>query len=119
MQQDFTWEAFDPKVFTEDLGKDPILLEFTADWCPSCKAMEHTTLNKNRMSRLRERYKMRTIRVDLTRDDPVAKELLLSLGSGSIPVIALFPEGEGAKKPLVLRDLVTPKQLEEALSRTF
>ena len=119
VQQDFQWEPFDPQSFMEDLGTEPMLLEFTADWCPSCKAMEHTTLRQGRMANLRQQYKMRTIRVDLTRDDPVAKELLRSLGSGSIPVIALFPEGKKAKEPLVLRDIVTPAQLDEALSRTF
>ena len=96
-----------------------MLLEFTADWCPSCKALEYTTLNKSRMTRLRDQYKMRTIQVDITREDPVAKALLRSLDSVGIPVIALFPAGENAKKPLVLRDLVTPAQLEQGLARTF
>ena len=96
-----------------------MLVEFTADWCPSCKAMEQTTLNKNRMTALRDRYKMRTIKVDITREDPVAKRFLRELGSGSIPLIALFPAGDAARRPLVLRDLVTPAQLEDALERTF
>ncbi len=119
IKRDFAWEEFDPQTFTELLGTQPLLLEFTADWCPSCKAMEYTTLNKKRMATLREKYKMRTIRVDLTRDAEAGKALLLSLKSGSIPVIALFPKGEGAKKPMVLRDLVTPEQLKRALSEVF
>jgi thiol:disulfide interchange protein DsbD len=119
LQTDVAWEPFDPVVFSEILGKDPLLVEFTADWCPSCKALEHTTLNETRMARLRERYKMRTIRVDMTRDAEIGKELLKSLGSGSIPVLALFPKGEASKKPLVLRDIITPSQLKEALSDMF
>jgi thiol:disulfide interchange protein DsbD len=119
IEEGFSWEAFNPQSFARSLGKEPMLLEFTADWCPSCKAMEHTTLNKKRMTVLRNRYKMRTIQVDLTREDPVAKRFLRALGSGSIPVIALFPAGEAARTPLVLRDLVTPAQLEDALERTF
>ncbi len=115
----FTWEAFDPEVFAQTLGTEPILLEFTADWCPSCKALEHTTLSNKRMERLQNRYNMRTIRVDLTRDDPTSKALLKSVGSVSIPVVALFPAGEGAKRPVILRDLITPSQLKEALKRTF
>lgn len=116
---DTAWEAFDPQVFADVLGKEALLLDFTADWCPSCKALEHTTLNKDRMSDLRRRYNMRTIRVDLTRDAEVGKELLKALDSTSIPVLALFPKGENAKQPVVLRDLVTPKQLEEAVAATF
>jgi thiol:disulfide interchange protein DsbD len=118
-EEGFSWEAFDPQSFARDLGREPMLVEFTADWCPSCKAMERTTLKKNRMIALRDRYKMRTIRVDLTREDPVAKRFLRELGSGSIPLIALFPAGDAARRPLVLRDLVTPAQLEDALERAF
>ena len=119
IQRDFLWEAFDPYIFSQLLGKEPMLVEFTADWCPSCKAMEHTTLHKNRMARLRTKYSMRTIRVDLTRENKAGKELLEALGSSSIPVLALFPKGENAHRPLVLRDIVTPSQLKDALKQTF
>ena len=119
IQRDFLWEAFDPYIFSQLLGKEPMLVEFTADWCPSCKAMEHTTLHKNRMARLRTKYSMRTIRVDLTRENKAGKELLEALGSSSIPVLALFPKGESAHRPLVLRDIVTPSQLKDALKQTF
>ena len=119
LNPDSTWEPFDPDTFAATLGKEPLLLEFTADWCPSCKAIEHTTLTKKRMADLRRKYNVRTIRVDLTRDAGAGKELLKALDSTSIPVVALFPKGESARQPLVLRDLVTPKQLKEAASRAF
>jgi thiol:disulfide interchange protein DsbD len=121
VQSDTAWESFDPQTFTEILGKEPVLLEFTADWCPSCKALEYTTLNKTRMADLRRRYNVRTIRVDLTRKNTfdVGAELLKALDSTSIPVLALFPAGENSRQPVVLRDLVTPAQLEEAAFATF
>jgi thiol:disulfide interchange protein DsbD len=121
VQSDTSWENFDPQTFTEMLGKEPILLEFTADWCPSCKALEYTTLNKTRMADLRRRYNVRTIRVDLTRKNTfdVGAELLKALDSTSIPVLALFPAGENSRQPVVLRDLVTPAQLEEAAFAAF
>ena len=62
---------------------------------------------------------MRTIRVDLTRNDKAGQALLEALGSTSIPVLALFPQGEGAKQPVILRDIVTPRQLKNALRETF
>lgn len=116
---DRTWEVFDPQTFLESLGKESMLLDFTADWCPSCKALEHTTLNKARMDDLRRRYNVRTIRVDITRNAAAGRELLRALDSTSIPVLALFPKGDKAKQPVVLRDLVTPAQLEEAASATY
>ena len=122
IRTDTAWEAFDPQTFTELLGKEPLLLEFTADWCPSCKVLEYTTLNETRMADLRRRYNVRTIKVDLTRDEGAGrygKELLKALGSTSIPVLALFAVGENARQPVVLRDLITPAQLEKAAAAVF
>lgn len=119
VRPDLTWEAFDAETFTQTLGKEPMLVEFTADWCPSCKALEHTTLSQERMALLRRRYGARTIRVDLTRANPAGEALLKALNSTSIPVLALFPQGEEAGTPLVLRDIVTPSQLEEAAARAW
>jgi len=122
IRTDTTWEPFDPQIFSELLGNEPMLLEFTADWCPSCKVLEYTTLNETRMADLRRRYNVRTIRVDLTRDEGAGRygmELLKALGSTSIPVLALFPVGENAHQPVILRDLVTPAQLEEAVAKIF
>lgn len=119
IRPDLAWETFDAETFTQTLGRQPMLVEFTADWCPSCKALEHTTLSQERMAFLRRRYGARTIRVDLTRANPAGEALLKALNSTSIPVLALFPHGEDARNPLVLRDIVTPSQLEEAAARVF
>ncbi|MDR2125108.1 MAG: thioredoxin family protein [Desulfovibrio sp.] len=113
------WENFDPKRFSAVLGREPMLLDFTADWCPSCKALEYATLSPGRMEDLRKRYNVRTIKVDLTRDAEAGNTLLKALRSSSIPLLALFPAGEGASRPVVLRDLVTPGQLGEAAQAVF
>ncbi|MDR0827519.1 MAG: thiol:disulfide interchange protein [Desulfovibrio sp.] len=116
---DQSWERFDSGIFLSSLGKEAMLLEFTADWCPSCKAMEYTTLRRSRMENLRKLYNVRTIKVDLTRDAFEGNELLKALRSTSIPVLALFPKGENAKQPVILRDLVTPGQLDEAAAFVY
>jgi thiol:disulfide interchange protein DsbD len=53
--------------------------------------------------------------VDLTRHDPALMALLESLGSKSIPILAIFSK-DRPDSPLVLRDLFTSGQLEEALN---
>ena len=42
--------------------------------------------------------------------------MLLAFGSVSIPVTAIFPKGLLSNSPIVLRDLYTAGQLEDALS---
>ena len=110
------WEAFQADTFRSLLKKEPLLVEFTADWCPSCKFLEQTVLTPKRLHAIAERYGLRLIEVDLTRPDPEAQALLRAIGSVSIPVTAIFPKGLLSHSPLVLRDLYTAGQLEDALS---
>lgn len=113
------WRTFSPEVFSASLGQKPLLLEFTADWCPNCKFMEATVLTDERMRGLQARYGLELVRVDLTRADAYAVCLLEALGSKSIPLTALFPAGAGASRPLVLRDVYGVRALESALQRAF
>ncbi|WP_165076578.1 MULTISPECIES: cytochrome c biogenesis protein CcdA [unclassified Desulfovibrio] len=113
------WRDFSPEYFTANLGKKPLLLEFTADWCPNCKFLEATVLTGERLREWQARHGMELVRVDLTRPNAYAVRLLEMLGSKSIPLTALFPAGDMAEKPLVLRDLYTAEDLGRALHQTF
>lgn len=113
------WRDFSPEYFTAQLGKKPMLLEFTADWCPNCKFLEATVLTDERLRDWQARYGMELVRVDLTNADAYAQALLQALGSKSIPLTALFPPGDGASSPLVLRDVYGVQSLERAMSESF
>ena len=110
------WQSFSAQTFRAALGNRPLFVEFTADWCPSCKVLEHTVLTPNRLHNLVQRYGVDLVRVDLTRSSPEAEALLRALGSVSIPVAAIFPAGDMASQPIVLRDIYTADQLEAAFS---
>ncbi|MBG3876291.1 thiol:disulfide interchange protein, partial [Desulfovibrio oxamicus] len=113
------WEPFHPATFRAMLGKEPLIVDFTADWCPNCKLLEQTTLSSGAVSEWARRHGARLIRVDLTEESPEAQALLRSLGSSSIPVVALFPKGLLSASPVVLRDLFTTGQMEQALLEAF
>lgn len=108
------WQPFEMSRFQKDLGQTNMLLDFTADWCPNCKFLEKTVLAPEKSAVLAKRFNATLLRVDLTRHDPELTALLTSLGSQSIPVLAVFSR-ENPESPLVLRDLFTGGQLEEAL----
>ena len=113
------WGAFEEAGFENALGKENLFLDFTADWCPTCKALERTVLTSREMAKLAARHGFKAIRVDLTREDPAAMALLRSLGSASIPVAAMFSRGEDSSRPVVLRDLYSTRQLEAAMDEAF
>jgi len=99
------------------LGKETVVVDFTADWCPSCKVLEQTTLTPARLGDMKAKYGVRYLKADLTERSPEAEALLAALGSQSIPLLAIFPKND-PNRPLVLRDLFTPTQFEEALKQT-
>jgi len=110
-------DAYSETSLRSALGKETVVVDFTADWCPSCKVLEQTTLTPARLGDMKARYGLRLMRADLTEKNPQAEALLHALGSKSIPVLAIFPKN-APESPLVLRDLFTPTQLEEALQHT-
>lgn len=112
---DLKWQNFSPDVFTAELGRKNMLVEFTADWCPNCKFLESTVLSGKSMRGLQKNYDLELVRVDLTRDDPYAQRLLQMLGGKSIPLTAIFPQGPDASRPIVLRDVYGKKTLNKAL----
>ena len=113
------WRDFSSATFSEELGSKPLLLEFTADYCPNCKFLEATVLTTERLRTLRSRYGVELVRVDLTAPNAYAMRLLDALGSRSIPLTALFPAGDMAQQPVVLRDVYSGAQLEEAAAQAF
>jgi len=116
---DAAWVPYDEKTFQELLGKENLLVDFTADWCPTCKFLEKTVLTEDNLKSWDEEYDLTLVRVDLTVNRPETMAFLRALGSQSIPLAALFPKGESSHSPVVLRDLFTKNQIEEALRQAF
>ncbi|UZP67458.1 thioredoxin domain-containing protein [Desulfovibrio mangrovi] len=113
------WKPFTQQSFLAALGNENIMIDFTADWCPNCKILEHTVLTANNRARWAEKYDITYIKVDLTRPNEKGQSLLNALGSQSIPVVALFPKGGRAGEPVVLRDLFTTELADSALEDAF
>ena len=109
-----SWNNFEPSVFQTHLGRNNMLLNFTADWCLNCRAMEMTTLAEHRLRAWGRDYQLTYLKVDLTRANPAGEKLLRALGSASIPFLAIIP-ASSPHSPAVLRDLVSPAQLDQAL----
>ena len=113
------WAEFQPQEFAQNLGKRPMVVEFTADWCPNCKFVEATVFSEDRLKRMKRTYNVNFIRVDLTDANAHGTKLLEMLGSRSIPLTALFPAGQNATRPTVLRDVFTGASFDKAARETF
>jgi thiol:disulfide interchange protein DsbD len=109
------WAEFSDSRFRSDLGQKNMIVEFTADWCPTCKVLERTTLAAPNLLPIIEQYSLTAVKVDMTHKNEAQQKLLKSLHSASIPLLAVFPAGERASAPVILRDIYSVTDLHLAL----
>jgi thiol:disulfide interchange protein DsbD len=70
----------------------PVMLDFYADWCVSCKEMERFTFSKPAVSGKLKQVKL--IQVDVTANNADDKALMKRFGLFGPPGIILFNEGK-------------------------
>jgi len=111
------WRPFSRKTFDELIAaQNTVMVDFTADWCMTCKTLEKLVLNTSRTHSEVRRNGVVTLRADWTHASPEVTEMLELLGSKQVPVIAIFPAGS-ANRPIVFRGVYTQEMLLSALDR--
>ncbi len=65
-------------------------MDFTAEWCLNCKALEHGVLNSRKIIDLFASDDIVTIKVDITGKNPAGKRKLKEVGSLTIPLLVIY-----------------------------
>jgi thiol:disulfide interchange protein DsbD len=109
------WQAYDAARIQEAVGrKQPVLVEFMADWCLSCKAVEKTVYERRDVADLIKGKGVLAVRADTTlRDYPAAVDLKDVYNEPAVPVTILLLPGEAG--PMRLRGLLIREALVGAL----
>jgi len=97
-----------------------VMVDFSADWCPTCKFNLAYAIETDRVKAAVERNRVVPVLADWTDGSNEIKVALEGLQSRSIPVLAIYPAaapGGVCPEPIVLRDLITEKQVLEALEQ--
>ncbi|MCI5208003.1 MAG: DUF255 domain-containing protein [Candidatus Electrothrix sp. ATG2] len=106
----YTQERFDQAT---DEGK-VVVMEFTAEWCLNCKALEQGVLTDPKLVELLQDDRVVPMKVDITGNNPEGKERLQQAGSLTIPLLVIFsPSGEQVYKS----DYYTADQLYDAVHK--
>ncbi len=92
-----------------------VLVDFTADWCPTCKWLETTVLETDDVRRVLRENTVVTLVADWSNKSPEIASMLESLGSKQIPVVAIYPAGS-SDPPIVLKGGYTKATLLEKLN---
>ncbi len=114
------WEPFS-KHRLEQLvnGGKTAFVDFTADWCLTCKANEAAAIERPEVARLIRENGVVALRADKTKPAPEVDETLRRLGNkaASIPFYAIF-SSNSSRKPILLDGLLTsPEPIVQAFRR--
>lgn len=112
------WEPYSTKAVEEMLRSGhTVLVDFTADWCFTCRTLEQTVLNTQQVRETVDALGVRTVMADWGTKDPEIAKLMQNLqGSRQIPFLAIFPSGQ-PEKVIRFSGLYNQRQLIDALKK--
>jgi thiol:disulfide interchange protein DsbD len=94
----------------------PVMLDFYADWCVSCKEMERFTFSEPQVeARMKQ---VRLLQVDVTANNDEDRALMKKFGLFGPPGIILFKQGREVPRSRVI-GFMAPEQFVQHLSRHF
>ena len=96
-------------------GKN-IFVDFTADWCITCKFNERTAIDTPSIQALLVKKKVVPIKADWTNSNPEITAALKKFQRVGVPFYVIYPAGD-ASNPILLPELLTESLLAAALEK--
>ncbi|MEM7413501.1 MAG: thioredoxin family protein [Myxococcota bacterium] len=110
------WVAFDPAAIARERAAGrPVFVDFTADWCITCKVNETVVLSQDAVRNELERWNYAVFKADWTRRDDRITRALGTWGRAGVPMYLVYP-ADPAKSPELLPELLTLDDTVEALA---
>ncbi|HVY63198.1 MAG TPA: protein-disulfide reductase DsbD [Gammaproteobacteria bacterium] len=103
-----TVAALDQALTEARAAHQPVMLDFTADWCISCKEMEHNTFPDQGVIGALKPFML--LRADVTANDKDDQALLQRFHSFGPPTIAFFDAGGTERENFKLVGFVPPAE---------
>lgn len=111
------WEPFTLQKFNElrSNGK-AIFIDFTADWCLTCKYNKLTTLRSPLIVKKFKELGIVTLIADWTKEDKVITSELKKYNRIGVPLNVYYASGADSK-PIIFPEILTPSIVLEALEK--
>ncbi len=111
------WEPFSPERVAELRGQGrPLLIDFTAAWCLSCKVNEQVAFSSGDVQDRLNELQVVTMKADWTSRDSRITQALAEFGRNSVPLYVLYT-GRSQQLPIILPEILTPGIVLEALNK--
>jgi thiol:disulfide interchange protein DsbD len=113
--RDEPWRPYDLAAIERELQRGrPVFVDFTADWCITCKVNESIVLEDERVKGELGRLDVATFKADWTLHDDDIRQVLASFGKAGVPMYLLYRPGAPGD-PRVLPELLTVDLVIDAL----
>lgn len=100
------WTPFAPELLARQRFQQPVLVDFTADWCLTCQVNEWVTFGNAAVRQRVADAHLLMLQADWTRHDPRITQVLKAHGRISVPFYLLYRPGQ--EQPEILPELLTP-----------
>src|SRR5438874_1269790 len=108
------WEKFTPERLASELQQGhAVFIDFTAEWCITCKFNESTVLETAAVQAAFSERQIVKLKADWTNGDPAITKLLKQFGRPGVPLYVLYPGGTA--QPYVFPELLTKNIVLEKL----
>jgi thiol:disulfide interchange protein/DsbC/DsbD-like thiol-disulfide interchange protein len=111
------WEPFSLESLEGKLkGDRPVFVDFTAEWCLTCKVNERTVLADHEVIQRFRDLDIVAVKADWTNRNPDITRLLAKFGRSGVPLYVVFPPGR-PEDAIILPEVITEGIVLEALDR--
>ncbi|MGI9114432.1 MAG: hypothetical protein DLM52_09150 [Chthoniobacterales bacterium] len=108
------WAPFTPERLAYELQQGhAVFIDFTAEWCITCKFNESTVLETAAVRNAFSQRQIVKLKADWTNGDPAVTKMLKQFGRPGVPLYVLYPGG--AAQPYVFPELLTKNIVLEKL----
>ncbi len=109
------WISFDEAEATRLAGEGQLVfVDFTADWCLTCKTVERVVIETNEVAEAFEAHGVVPMKADWTNRDDKITQVLARYGRAAVPFYLLYRPGQ---EPHAFGELVTKSSLITALDQ--
>jgi len=110
-----TWLTFSPAAVERELANGRVVfVDFTADWCITCKVNERQVIETPRMASVFRELDVAVFVADWTLRDDVIHAELARYGKAGVPMYLVYSPAD-PNNPDVLPELLTADRLEQSL----
>lgn len=111
------WQPYSKELVQElrEQGQ-PVFVDFTADWCITCKANEAVALSRDGFAKTVAKHNYALVKGDWTNEDPKISAVLKEFQRTGVPLYLVYPS-DTSKKPEILPQILTQDLVISALER--